>query len=46
VLIKVFDSFEDGTARLSAHTAFDDPRTPKAAPKRRSIELRALLFWQ
>jgi hypothetical protein len=45
ILIKIFDSLTDGTARLSAHTAFDDPTTPENAPPRRSIEVRALVFW-
>jgi hypothetical protein len=44
-LIKIYDSATDGRARLSAHTAFDHPTTPPDAPARRSIELRALLFW-
>jgi hypothetical protein len=44
-LLKVYDSATDGRARLTAHTAFEDPRTPADAPARRSIELRALLFW-
>lgn len=44
-LIKVYDSATDGRARLSAHTAFDDPGTPVDAPPRRSIEIRALVFW-
>jgi hypothetical protein len=42
---KIYDSREDGTARLTAHTAFEQPgQSPDAAP-RRSIELRALVFW-
>lgn len=45
LLIKIYDSLEDGTARLSAHTAFDDPTTPANAAPRQSIELRALVFW-
>jgi hypothetical protein len=45
LLIKIFDSLTDGTARLSAHTAFDDPATAEDAPPRRSIEVRALVFW-
>jgi hypothetical protein len=45
LLLKIYDSRGDGTARLSAHTAFDDPNTPRHAPPRRSIELRALVFW-
>jgi hypothetical protein len=44
-LLKIFDSATDGRARLTAHTAFDDPNTPAGAPARRSIEIRALLFW-
>ncbi|HEY9239572.1 MAG TPA: CmcJ/NvfI family oxidoreductase [Burkholderiaceae bacterium] len=45
LLLKIYDSREDGTARLTAHTAFEQPgQSPDAAP-RRSIELRALVFW-
>jgi hypothetical protein len=44
-LLKVYDSQTDGTARLTAHTAFDDPTTPPAASPRRSIEVRTLVFW-
>jgi hypothetical protein len=44
-LIKVYDSATDGRARLSAHTAFDDPTSAQDAPARRSIEIRALVFW-
>ncbi|KAG6328359.1 hypothetical protein ID866_10730 [Astraeus odoratus] len=47
VLIKCFDSIQDGTvAILSPHTAFEDPKTPKGAPLRESIELRALVFYE
>ncbi|MFM0739634.1 CmcJ/NvfI family oxidoreductase [Paraburkholderia xenovorans] len=45
LLLKIYDSAGDGIARLTAHTAFDDPTTPADAPPRRSIELRALLFF-
>lgn len=45
LLIKIFDSAGDGTARVTAHTAFDDPTTAADAPPRRSIELRSLLFF-
>lgn len=45
ILIKIYDSLEDGTARFSAHSAFDDPTTPAHAPPRQSIEIRALVFW-
>jgi len=44
-LLKIYDSAADGRARLTAHTAFDDPNSPPDAPARRSIEIRALLFW-
>jgi hypothetical protein len=45
LLLKIYDSAGDGIARLTAHTAFDDPTSPADAPLRRSIELRALLFF-
>lgn len=45
LLLKIYDSREDGAARLTAHTAFEDPHSSPAAAPRRSIELRALLFW-
>jgi len=45
LLLKIYDSQTDGTARLTAHTAFDDPTTPADAPARRSIEVRSLVFW-
>jgi hypothetical protein len=45
ILLKCYDSKEDGHARFSAHTAFEDPTSgPDAAP-RESIEVRALVFW-
>ena len=45
VLIKCYDSMEDGRARFTAHTAFDDPTTPPDAPPRESIEARTLVFF-
>lgn len=45
LLLKIYDSRED-VARLTAHTAFDDPTSAPNAPARRSIELRALVFWR
>jgi hypothetical protein len=45
VLIKIYDSKTSGVARLSAHTAFEDPTSPPDAPPRRSIELRTLVFF-
>lgn len=45
VLIKCYDTREDGTARWSLHSAFEDPTTPPDAPPRESIELRAVVFF-
>ncbi len=44
VLIRVHDSAEDGRARLSFHTSFDNPLA-HGAPPRESIEVRALVFF-
>ena len=43
-LIKCYDSAEDGTARLTPHSAFTDSSSPLGAPHRQSIEVRALVF--
>jgi hypothetical protein len=46
ILLKCYDSKEDGRARFTAHSAFDDPLSlPDAAP-RESLEVRALVFWR
>lgn len=45
LLLKCYDSVEDGRARLTAHTAFVDPTTPPDAPERESIEVRTLVFY-
>ncbi len=46
LLLKCYDSAEDGRARFTAHTAIDDPTTsPQAAP-RESIEVRSLVFFE
>ena len=44
VLIRVHDSADDGRARLSFHTSFENPAAP-GAPPRESIEVRALVFF-
>jgi hypothetical protein len=44
LLLKCYDSKDDGRARFAPHTAFVDPKTPPDAPPRESIELRALVF--
>jgi hypothetical protein len=45
MLIKCYDSEEDGRSRFVPHTAFTDPTTPADAPPRESIELRTLVFY-
>ena len=45
VLIRCFDSTQEGPARFSVHTGFDDPQTPADAPPRESIEVRTLVFF-
>jgi hypothetical protein len=44
-LLKIYDSATDGRARLSAHTAFEDPTGAPDAPARLSIEVRSIVFW-
>ena len=45
MLIKCFDSLDDGRACFTAHSAFNDPTTPADAPCRESIEVRTLVFY-
>jgi hypothetical protein len=45
LLIKCFDSLNDGRARVTAHSAFDDPSTPANPRPRESIEVRTLAFF-
>lgn len=45
LLLKCYDSKEDGRARFTAHTSFDDPTSPADAPPRESIEVRTLVFF-
>ena len=46
ILLKCYDSKDDGRARFTAHTAFDDPTSPPDAPARESIETRTLVFFE
>jgi hypothetical protein len=46
LLIKCFDSADDGRARFVPHSAFVDPTAPPDAMPRESIELRTLLFYE
>lgn len=45
ILLKTFDSADDGRARFAPHTAFDDPATTPGTAKRASIESRVLAFF-
>jgi hypothetical protein len=45
ILLKCYDSNDDGRARFTAHTSFEDPNSPPSAAPRESIEVRALVFW-
>ena len=44
LLLKTYDS-ETDRARFMGHTAFEDPDTATNAPKRESIEVRAMAFF-
>ena len=44
VLIKCYNSAEDGAARFTAHSAFEDPTSPADVLPRESIEVRTLVF--
>ena len=46
MLIKCYDSAQDGRARFSAHSAFRDPTSPPDAAPRESIEARTLAFFE
>ena len=43
LLIKGWDSADDGRARFTPHTAFNSPGTPADAPPRESIEVRTFV---
>ena len=43
ILIKSWDSLEDGRARFTPHGAFNLPETREDAPPRESIEVRTLV---
>lgn len=45
LLLKGYDSADDGRARFTAHSSFDDPTAPPDAPARESIETRMLVFF-
>ena len=45
LVFKVYDSQRDGRARFTPHTSFEDPTSPRNAPPRQSIEVRAFAFF-
>lgn len=45
ILLKNYDSANDGRARLTPHAAFLDPTAPPHARPRQSIEVRAIAFF-
>ncbi len=45
LVFKTYESLNDGRARFTAHTAFEDPSTPPNARPRESIEIRTLAFF-
>lgn len=45
LLLKCFDSDDNGRARFSVHAAFDDPTCPPNAKPRQSIEARTIAFF-
>lgn len=46
LLIKTFDSAQDGRARRAIHTAFENPLAPSGAAPRESMESRLLVFFE
>lgn len=44
ILLKGYDS-DEGVARFTAHSAFDDPSSPAGAAERESIEVRTLVIY-
>ena len=45
ILLKTFDSEQDGRARFVGHTAFEDPTSPPNAKTRESVEIRTIVFF-
>jgi len=45
LLFKTYDSADDGRARFTIHTSFDDPTARANAPVRQSIETRCFVFY-
>ncbi len=45
LLLKCYDSRTDGTARFTAHSAFENPASPVNAAPRESVEARTIAFF-
>ena len=45
ILIKNYDTAQDGRARYALYTSFNDPTTPADAPPRENLETRVLAFF-
>jgi hypothetical protein len=45
IILKTFDSAQDGRARFVGHSAFEDPSSPVDAPVRESVEIRTIVFF-
>jgi hypothetical protein len=45
MLLKCYDSAQDGRARFTAHSAFEDPTTRDNPTPRESVEVRTLAFF-
>ncbi|MBT4908042.1 MAG: methyltransferase, partial [Rhodospirillaceae bacterium] len=45
ILIKNYDTADDGRARYALHTSFDDPTAAENAAPRESLETRVLAFF-
>ena len=43
MLLKCYDTADDGRTRFTAHTGFENPAAPPGTPPRESIEVRTLL---
>jgi len=45
ILLKTYDSENDGRAKFVGHSAFEDPTTREGAPMRESVEIRTICFF-
>ena len=45
IVLKTYESEEDGRAKFVGHSAFEDPETPENARVRESVEIRTICFF-